>query len=617
MSGRSKEQRVIRRRPVSFGNPSTATYHGDVYTISERGVSQLPLVEGAMEVQKLVAMVQVAPEQVPEGILNLVRPHRPWINHIRVVIEEEEQQQEELTVPSTCASQSSQQYLSTPSSLNVSAMESAASIIANEEQQSAAATSTLQVSSSTQNQPSRTYLVLFELTSEAAADQMIQYLHGQPYTCLDETQVCSIYHVVALQGDGGVSLMSPFFAPPRKVSEDLTVNTTGIGGLEAKPAKTSTSSLSDSAITDVKPPAEDYFNCAVCLEHMQLTVDGLPSATTPTNNGGSAEQQQRTSILTTVCNHSFHIDCLVQWQDSPCPVCRYDHSGLNSALSQCSVCARTENNFVCLICGVVSCGNGSRSYASSINGDGIRATPLVLDGCNINTEQQHVNGQEPPLQIMASSHARQHYDSTLHAYALDTESQHVWDFAGQGYVHRLLQNKDDGKLVEVSDPNNASTFERTQNPGLSDSQEGEVVHRKLEGFASQYYTLLKSQLEQQRIYYEGRLEEIRREYNTSKPRNVRTTPDLIAALKQERRQLSQRLERLQQRTENVHNDVSFLKSMNESMNDNMVQFKKELGRIQQERVDYQRSFRESFPVLEHKVTQLMLQLERGESPSAL
>ena len=28
-------------------------------------------------------------------------------------------------------------------------------------------------------------------------------------------------------------------------------------------------------------------------------------------------------------------------------------------------------------------------------------------------------------------------------------SQRVWDYAGDNYVHRLVQSKDDGKLVEV------------------------------------------------------------------------------------------------------------------------------------------------------------------------
>jgi hypothetical protein len=36
----------------------------------------------------LVAMVDVPPEQVPEGIINLARSHRPWINHVRIVIAE-------------------------------------------------------------------------------------------------------------------------------------------------------------------------------------------------------------------------------------------------------------------------------------------------------------------------------------------------------------------------------------------------------------------------------------------------------------------------------------------------------------------------------------------------
>jgi len=44
--------------------------------------------------------------------------------------------------------------------------------------------------------------------------------------------------------------------------------------------------------------------------------------------------------------------------------------------------------------------------------------------------------------------------------------------------------------------------ERSLTPGLSDVQEGEVVHRKLEGAAERYNSLLKSQLEQQRAFYE-------------------------------------------------------------------------------------------------------------------
>jgi BRCA1-associated protein len=34
----------------------------------------------------------------------------------------------------------------------------------------------------------------------------------------------------------------------------------------------------------------------------------------------------------------------------------------------------------------------------------------------------------------------------------------VWDYAGDGYVHRIIQNKADGKLVEFPGVNNSSDF---------------------------------------------------------------------------------------------------------------------------------------------------------------
>jgi len=332
------------------------------------------------------------------------------------------------------------------------------------------------------------------------------------------------------------------------------------------------------------------------------------------------EIDRKTSLLTTVCNHSFHLDCLLQCKDSPCPVCRYDHSGLNEALSQCRVCGTTRNNYVCLICGVVSCG-GPSARGDSATSPGVvaaaaaaaAATPACSNG---SASVVAMDGLTPPAPSgnMSHGHALQHYKETLHAYALDTETQHVWDFVGQGYVHRLLQNDKDGKLVEVHDPNSTSQ-ERSLSPGLTDAQEGEVVHRKLEGFASQYYTLLKSQLEQQRIYYESRLEEIRRECGSdngqNRKRSASASSDLIMALKQERNQLAQRLGTLQQRYEKVSDDVSFLKNMNESLEANKAQMKRQVAEAQRERAEARDMIQKCLPPLEEKVTMLMLQLEES------
>lgn len=47
-------------------------------------------------------------------------------------------------------------------------------------------------------------------------------------------------------------------------------------------------------------------------------------------------------------------------------------------------------------------------------------------------------------------HAYAHFEETGHTFAYELDSQRVWDYAGDQYVHRLIQSKTDGKLVEVS-----------------------------------------------------------------------------------------------------------------------------------------------------------------------
>jgi BRCA1-associated protein len=51
-------------------------------------------------------------------------------------------------------------------------------------------------------------------------------------------------------------------------------------------------------------------SCPVCLERLDQHISG---------------------VVTTVCNHRFHGDCLRKWTDSSCPVCRWGgacgHSG--------------------------------------------------------------------------------------------------------------------------------------------------------------------------------------------------------------------------------------------------------------------------------------------------
>ncbi|TRM60741.1 hypothetical protein BD626DRAFT_121481 [Schizophyllum amplum] len=200
--------------------------------------------------------------------------------------------------------------------------------------------------------------------------------------------------------------------------------------------------------------------CPVCLERMDSAVTGL---------------------ITVPCSHTFHCMCLSKWGDSRCPVCRYSQTLLSShpapstassarripfspssqspSLSRCSSCASTNNLWICLICGNIGCGRYGRG------------------------------------------HAHAHYEATTHLYALELETQRVWDYAGDGYVHRLIQNRADGKLVEL--PSAAASVGGSREGGGGGPSAADALSaEKIEAIGIEYSYLLTSQLDSQREYYE-------------------------------------------------------------------------------------------------------------------
>ena len=188
--------------------------------------------------------------------------------------------------------------------------------------------------------------------------------------------------------------------------------------------------------------------CAVCLERMDDT----------------------TGLMTILCQHVFHCTCLQTWKGSGCPVCRatnpkpnHDSYDPNNPYSQpfgsgvaniCNSCNCTDDLWICLICGNVGCGR--------------------------------YNG----------GHAKEHWKLTAHSFSLELETQHVWDYAGDMWVHRLIRDKGDGKVVEL--PRN-NTNDR-QSGGTA--QEDVVPRAKLDNIGMEYTHLLTSQLESQRVYFE-------------------------------------------------------------------------------------------------------------------
>lgn len=77
---------------------------------------------------------------------------------------------------------------------------------------------------------------------------------------------------------------------------------------------------------------------------------------------------------------------------------------------------------------------------------------------------------------------------------MDLNSQRVWDYVGDAYVHRIIQSKTDGKLVELP----AADHSALDPPDWEDA----VPREKLENMSVEYTHLLTSQLESQRAYFE-------------------------------------------------------------------------------------------------------------------
>ncbi len=183
--------------------------------------------------------------------------------------------------------------------------------------------------------------------------------------------------------------------------------------------------------------------CPVCLDRLDSDVSGL---------------------FTIPCQHTFHSSCLSKWKDNTCPVCRYSNKigdmdtdlSMNNCLEsseRCIDCGISENLWICLICGNVGCGRYDQKHAIT------------------------------------------HWKDTGHCFAMETNSQRVWDYAEDGYVHRLVQNEADGKIIELT---------------LND-QSKKTNEEKVEKIGLEYSKMLITQLESQRAYYDGMIKDLRNE----------------------------------------------------------------------------------------------------------
>ncbi|KIV99373.1 uncharacterized protein PV09_08918 [Verruconis gallopava] len=293
------------------------------------------------------------------------------------------------------------------------------------------------------------YMVLIKFRDPKKARQWLKEYNGRAFSSM-EPEYAHIVFVQSITFQSGDQAEQPSSFP--NMTDDPFIPKTQPSMKTSAVSTTTDNSLAAALTTrPLAPPPPNLVElptCPVCLERMDET----------------------TGLMTILCQHVFHCDCLSKWRGSGCPVCRYTQNGsLPGTLrtpttspeteNVCSVCKSDQNLWICLICGNVGCGRYD------------------------------------------SAHAFAHFEETGHAYAMDIATQHVWDYVGDGYVHRLIQNKADGKMVDLPE-----AYGKRIDGGMSALGADMVPREKMEAMGNEYAYLLQSQLENQRSYFEDQLE---------------------------------------------------------------------------------------------------------------
>ncbi|KAL2458776.1 zinc finger (C3HC4-type RING finger) family protein [Forsythia ovata] len=257
------------------------------------------------------------------------------------------------------------------------------------------------------------------------------------------------------------------------------------------------------------------------IEHSQLsTTSSMEQPSCPVCL--ERLDQDTNGILTTICNHSFHCSCISKWTDSSCPVCRYCQEQLEKSI--CFLCQTTENLWMCIICGFVGCGR------------------------------------------YKEGHAITHWKETQHCYSIELETQRVWDYVGDNYVHRLIQSNINGKLVEL----NNHSMHTDEVCGDCAGDNDAMLHSEVEAMVNEYNELLTSQLENQKQYFESLLQEVEEE----------TERESSAAVE---KSLSQnpKLLKLQAKLDKCMEEKKFLDDINDNLLRNQDIWESKIGEIEE------------------------------------
>lgn len=175
------------------------------------------------------------------------------------------------------------------------------------------------------------------------------------------------------------------------------------------------------------------------------------------------------------------------------------------------------------------------------------------------------------------SHALQHFRRMSHRYTCEVQNEYIWDYYGEGYVHRLrgrssaagsslpssltrfgAASLDDtqeamypGHTKSATDPYDSDEF---SDDGDLDQQE--LLNIKLQSITTHYNQLLNDTLQQQYDYFEGKLSEAQAEMHNQ----LQALSSESSQICDQNMQLSRKIASLTSRIRNNSKRITSLKS---------------------------------------------------------
>ena len=180
-----------------------------------------------------------------------------------------------------------------------------------------------------------------------------------------------------------------------------------------------------------------------------------------------------------------------------CKVC----SKLSPSVIKLLTCEKCKNNlslWCCLICGNIGCG-------------------------------RYQNG-----------HAVEHFKETNHKYSLELESQRIWDYSLDKWVHRVILGQS-STYINLDDEENEER-QLTQQELLI----------KIETIINEYNKVLSSQLEVQRKYYGKEIDSLEEKYSTKN--------------KEIKNKFNELKEKIEEKKKKINSNNKFIKDCNKKIN---------------------------------------------------